>query len=205
MAKKRRRKAINNNFNSGFMNNLRNKKVQKYIIYSIAGAFIITIAALAIVEYMRTPPPTHPLPAPSKTVFSSPEFEKHGTLTFVRSTGSEIITIDIEIKDNGYEQANGMMRRNTMEELQGMLFIFADETERSFWMKNTILSLDLLFVNARNEIVTIHKNAIPFDKSTYKSDAPTKYVVEVLAGFTDKYNIIVGDEIKWTKINSFGQ
>lgn len=185
--------------------NIPQKKISPVIFLWIVIAPILVVIALYFTVFKKNnteKPPT--LPAP-KTIFSSPEFEKHGTLTFIKSNGNKIVQIDIEIKDSGYETADGMMRRDTMEELQGMFFIFPGESERSFWMKNTILSLDLLFVNGRNEIVTIHKNAVPFDRSNYSSDAPAKYVVEVLAGFTDKYNIAVGDEIDWTKIESFGQ
>ncbi|MEE9442670.1 MAG: DUF192 domain-containing protein [candidate division Zixibacteria bacterium] len=179
-------------------------KPGRRILWLIIAVLAVAIGFLITIKQNDNPVKSLTPPA-SKTIFSAPEFQKHGTLTFFKNDGDKVVTIDIEIKDSGYEQADGMMRRDTMEELQGMLFIFADETERSFWMKNTILSLDLLFVNSRNEIVTIHKNAVPFDKSNYKSDAPAKYVVEVLSGFTDKYNIVVGDKIEWTKIESFGQ
>ena len=67
----------------------------------------------------------------------------------------------------------------------------------SFWMKNTYLTLDILFVNSNREIVTIHKRTEPLSEKSYAADSPAIYVVEVVGGFTDANNIQVGDKIKW--------
>jgi hypothetical protein len=89
------------------------------------------------------------------------------------------------------------MKRKNMEDNQGMLFIFPLERLQSFWMINTFLSLDIVFVNSRNEIVTIHKNTTPLLDRSYPSSDPAIYVVEVVAGFTVKHNISEGDKISW--------
>lgn len=130
-------------------------------------------------------------------------FKKEGELTFTDSLGNSIIKIDIEIADNDYERQLGLMNRESMEELQGMLFIFPAERYQSFWMLNTLFSLDMIFINKNKEIVTIHKNTTPLSQQSYPSSKPAIYVLEVIAGFTDKYNIIEGDKIFWigTKIN----
>ena len=130
-------------------------------------------------------------------------FKKEGELTFTDSLGNSIIKIDIEIADNDYERQLGLMNRESMEELQGMLFIFPVERYQSFWMLNTLFSLDMIFINKNKEIVTIHKNTTPLSQQRYPSSKPAIYVPEVVAGFTDKYNIIEGDKIFWmgTKIS----
>jgi uncharacterized membrane protein (UPF0127 family) len=87
-----------------------------------------------------------------------------------------------------------------MREDRGMFFIFPNERRQSFWMRNTQLALDMFFVNSKNEIVTIHKNTTPFSDQSYASTAPAIYVIEVVAGFTDKYNIREGDKIVWRRI-----
>jgi uncharacterized membrane protein (UPF0127 family) len=87
-----------------------------------------------------------------------------------------------------------------MEENQGMLFIFPDEQIRSFWMRNTFISLDMIFVNSNKEIVTIHKNTRVLSSESYPSAEPATYVIEVVAGFTDKHNIKVGDKVGWMDI-----
>ncbi|GAB4288839.1 MAG: hypothetical protein Kow0098_06420 [Ignavibacteriaceae bacterium] len=130
-------------------------------------------------------------------------FKKEGELIFTDSTGNSKIKIDIEIADNEYERQLGLMKRKEMEEKQGMLFIFPQERMQSFWMRNTLISLDMIFVNADKKIVTIHKNTETLSDKSYPSTAPAKYVIEVVAGFTDKFNINEGDKVNWmaTRIN----
>lgn len=127
-------------------------------------------------------------------------FTKEGELTFTDSLGTSIIKIDLEIADNEYERELGLMKRVDMKENLGMLFIFPDEKNRSFWMRNTLISLDMIFINANKEIVTIHKNTTRLSDQSYPSTNPAMYVVEVIAGFTDKHNIQVGDKIDWWKL-----
>jgi len=124
-------------------------------------------------------------------------FKKEGELTFVDSLDNPIVKIDIEIADNDYERQLGLMNRQSMEEMQGMLFIFPQERYQSFWMLNTLFSLDIIFVNSSKEIVTIHKNTAPLSEQSYPSTAPAIYVVEVNAGFCDRHNIKLGDKIFW--------
>jgi len=124
-------------------------------------------------------------------------FKKEGELTFVDSTETPIIKIDIEIADNDYERQLGLMNRQSMEEMQGMLFIFPQERYQSFWMLNTLFSLDIIFVNSNKEIVTIHKETTPLSEQSYPSTEPAQYVVEVNAGFCDRHNIKLGDKIFW--------
>ena len=125
------------------------------------------------------------------------KFKKEGELTFTDSVETPIVKIDIEIADNDYERQLGLMNRQSMEEMQGMLFIFPQERYQSFWMMNTLFSLDILFINSNKEIVTIHKNTIPLSEQSYPSSAPAIYVVEVNAGFCDRHNIKSGDKIFW--------
>jgi hypothetical protein len=131
------------------------------------------------------------------------KFKKEGELTFTDSIGTSILKIDIEIADNDYERQLGLMNRENMEEMQGMLFIFSNERLQSFWMLNTLFSLDMIFINSNKEIVTIHKNTKPLSEQSYPSSKPAQYVLEMNAGFTDTHNIKLGDKVFWmgTKIN----
>ncbi len=108
-----------------------------------------------------------------------------------------ITTVDIEIAREESKRELGLMYREKMAENQAMLFVFDGEGPRSFWMKNTILSLDMIFVNGKNEVVTIHKYTTPYSEDSYTSTRPAQYVVEANGGFTDKYGIAVGDRIAW--------
>jgi len=131
-------------------------------------------------------------------------FKKEGELTFADTTGNPIIKIDIEIADNDYERQLGLMNRENMEEMQGMLFIFPEEKYQSFWMFNTLFSLDMLFINSNKEIITIHKNTTPLSEQSYPSSKPALYVLEMNAGFCDRHNIKLGDKVFWmeTKLSN---
>ncbi|TAH18559.1 MAG: DUF192 domain-containing protein [Cytophagales bacterium] len=134
----------------------------------------------------------------SQTTNTSPSFKKEGELSFISKTNQqEIKKIQIEIADNEGERQQGLMYRTAMEEGQGMLFIFPNSEPQSFWMKNTLISLDLLFVDENKEIVTIQKYAQPKSESSIPSSKPAKYVVEVNAGFCDRYQIKEGDVVKF--------
>ena len=105
----------------------------------------------------------------------------------------------VEMATSWPQQEVGLMFRKTLAPNAGMLFDFVTESPQSFWMKNTVLPLDMIFVNARDEIVTIHKNTTPYSEQSYVSTKPAKYVVEVNAGYTDRHTITVGDRISWTR------
>jgi uncharacterized membrane protein (UPF0127 family) len=124
-------------------------------------------------------------------------FTKEGELTFTDSLGTLKAKIDLEIADNEYERQLGLMNRKEMKENEGMLFIFPRQDYQSFWMRNTLISLDIMFINDQKEIVTIHKNTKILSETSYPSSAPSIYVVETLAGFADRHNIQVGDKIDW--------
>jgi len=132
----------------------------------------------------------------NKTAYS---FMKEGELSFNTSDGKFKSAIEIEIADDNDQRTTGLMFRNKMAEDQGMLFIFPSETLQSFWMKNTILSLDILFVNSKMEIVKIHKNTTPYSEQSYPSLKPAQYVVEVIAGYCERHGIEGGDKIVWRR------
>jgi uncharacterized protein len=127
-------------------------------------------------------------------------FKKDGELIFLDSLDNVKAKIEVEIADTEYRRQLGLMVRTDMEANQGMLFIFPDETFRSFWMRNTNIPLDMIFVNSQKQIVTIHKNTTPLAETSYPSTAPAQFVVEVLAGFTDTYGIQEGDKIHWMEM-----
>ena len=130
----------------------------------------------------------------------APMFMKQGECTIAHRDNKPIISMDIEIADDDSKREVGLMGRPVMEERQGMLFVFDEEIMASFWMKNTILSLDIIFINKFGEIVTICKNTTPFSEQAYPATAMTLFVLEVNAGFTDKYGIKDGDRITWKRL-----
>ena len=130
---------------------------------------------------------------------SAPTFKKEGELLFINTTiGDTLAAIDIEIADNEQKTAQGLMYRSSMPQNAGMLFLMPNEEIQGFWMRNTYIPLDIIFINSKMEIVTIHRNTTPMLESSYISTAPALYVVEVNAGFCSKNNINEGAKIDYT-------
>jgi hypothetical protein len=127
------------------------------------------------------------------------QFVKQGEVYFQDNSKNLRIKIDVEIAETDEKRRLGLMFREKMDELQGMLFIFQDDEEQGFYMKNTILPLDIIFCNSKKQIVKIHKNTIPYSEKTLPSGKPSLYVVEVNAGFCDRHGIKEGDYIDWRK------
>ncbi|ULC60303.1 DUF192 domain-containing protein [Flaviramulus sp. BrNp1-15] len=123
-------------------------------------------------------------------------FKKEGELTIFKKDSTQV-TLDIEIADTEYETQTGLMYRSSMETNQGMLFVFNDVAPRSFYMKNTQIPLDLIFIDGANKIVSFQKNAKPFDENSLPSNAPAKYVLEINADLVDKWVVAVGDSISY--------
>ena len=127
-------------------------------------------------------------------------FQKEATLDLLQSNGELITTLNIEIANSPYERETGLMYRTNMKKNQGMLFIFDEESVLTFYMKNTYISLDLIFINGKREIISIYKNAKPNDLSTISSKLPSKYVLEVIQGVSDNLNLKIGDRINYQLI-----
>ncbi len=130
-------------------------------------------------------------------------FTKEGELSLFDlqdSIPKTITQIDIEIADDEYQIQTGLMYRKFMQNNQGMLFTFPDEEPRSFYMKNTEFPLDIIFIDSKNKVVSIQKNAQPFNESSLPSEGPAQYVLEVNAKRTDTWNLKKGDSISFTRL-----
>ncbi len=107
------------------------------------------------------------------------------------------VIIKARLAQTPLQQAQGLMKVKFLPEDEGMLFIFSNEASRSFWMKNTYIPLDLIFISKDKKIVEIKSNFEPCFKGEkcplYKSQQKAKYVLEVNGGFCEKYQIKEGD------------
>jgi hypothetical protein len=118
------------------------------------------------------------------------------TITFQNN-----IIIQAETATTSLQQQKGLMYRESLDEDKGMLFIFEDERPRNFWMRNTLISLDIILLDEDKKIVKI-LTADPCKSEicpTYSSDLPAKYVIEVNAGFTEENEIKTGQYAKFKK------
>jgi len=125
-------------------------------------------------------------------------FKKEGELTLYKSTTDTIITtLDIEIAETPFEIQTGLMYRDSMKKNQGMLFVFPNLQERSFYMKNTRFPLDLIFLDHNKTVVSFQENAQPLDESSLPSHAMAQFVLEVNAGLAQDWLLEVGDKMDY--------
>lgn len=115
-------------------------------------------------------------------------------LTIKKQNGEEW-GFSVELAVTPKEQAQGLMFRTELNDDAGMLFIFHDEAPRSFWMKNTLIPLDMIFIKRSGEILNIHQNAIPQDLTPVKSEGDAYAVLEIAGGLSEKLGIKAGDRI----------
>ncbi len=101
-------------------------------------------------------------------------------------------TYRVAVASTPEQHAKGLMNRTSLPPDSGMLFVFPDTTPRTFWMKNTLIPLDILFIDANMTLVTIYRNVPPCNSvpcPTYPSNASIAYVLELNAGMADTVSI----------------
>ena len=126
-------------------------------------------------------------------------FKKEGDLTLYKLvTDSIVAKINIEIADTDYDVQTGLMYRNSMKDNQGMLFVFPTMRERYFYMKNTRIALDLVYLDDKKSIVSFQENAQPFNEVQLPSTVPAQYVLEINAGLAAKWLLEIGDRMEYT-------
>lgn len=125
------------------------------------------------------------------------QIEFRGTLEFLADT-TVIASIDIAVADDEMSRAQGLMDVRELKSDGGMLFVFDYNDRLNFWMANTPLPLDLIFVNSSLQIVHIHHNATPFSQHGIDSIYPAMYVVEVNAGYAMRYDLQPGQFISFS-------
>jgi uncharacterized protein len=114
------------------------------------------------------------------------------------STGSAKHAFKVEIANDPEEITLGLMNRTALGDQAGMLFDFGDPRETSMWMKNTLISLDMIFVGADGEIVAIARNTVPGSLRRINPGVPVKGVVELKAGRAEALGIEPGHTVHHT-------
>lgn len=127
-------------------------------------------------------------------------FQREGNLWLLPSEMHDSLFVKIEFAQTDSEMMQGLMFRRTMNVDEGMLFIYSYSQEMNFWMKNTYIPLDLIFIDETGSVVDLHEGAKPFSEKNISSSLLSKFVLEVNAGFCEKNYIIIGDKVKWEKI-----
>ena len=112
------------------------------------------------------------------------------------------VYFNVEIARKKIDRDKGLMFRKNLNLDKGMLFIFPNESKVSMWMKNTLISLDIIFISKNYKIVDIINNAKAMSKEILTSKVKAKYALEINAGLVKKLNIKIGNNIYFEEINS---
>ena len=126
---------------------------------------------------------------------SSGSASTSGLRTVTIDSGEDEVEVQVEIADSLDEQTRGLMHRTALTEDRGMLFVYADEEARSFWMKNTLIPLSIAYIDSEGRIVDIQDmNPLDDEPPHYVSAEPARYALEVNQGFFEERGVKVGDK-----------
>jgi uncharacterized protein len=144
----------------------------------------VLLVGLAVLSFLIVP-----LPGAGGTVAAQQLQE----LKITGKNGAHIFGVEMALTPE--EQAKGLMFRKELPEGQGMLFDFHQEQPTSFWMKNTYVSLDMIFIRGDGRILRIAENTVPLSEALVPSGGPVRAVLEVVAGTAKKLGIAPGDRV----------
>jgi uncharacterized membrane protein (UPF0127 family) len=139
-------------------------------------------------------------PAPDESLPLAP-----ASATF-REGGEVLAPVELEVADAPEERRRGLMNRTALPEDRGMVFVYEDSEVRSFWMKNTLIPLDMIFVAPNGTVLNVEHaapqpNASDADLRSYRSAGPAQYVVEVRRGFTNRTGVGPGTTVEFEGLN----
>ena len=110
-------------------------------------------------------------------------------------TARGTVDVALEVVSTPDAMERGLMYRTALADGHGMLFVFTEDSDHSFWMKNTLIPLDMLFIATDGRIVGIHPNAKPLSLASISIGRPSRYVLEVAGGWAARHGVAAGDRV----------
>ena len=110
----------------------------------------------------------------------------------------------VELADTAAERAQGLMFRETLPSAAGMLFVYDRPQQASFWMKNTLIPLDMIFTDAAGRVTRVHSNAIPQDLTPIDGGMDVAAVLEINGGLASRLGIAPGSELRHPALDGAG-
>ncbi|MGY3437051.1 MULTISPECIES: DUF192 domain-containing protein [unclassified Marinovum] len=110
------------------------------------------------------------------------------------------VNFGVAVADDFMEQSRGLMYVKDMADNQGMLFIYGETRKVSFWMKNTFIPLDMVFIDARGVVKKVHAKAVPHDTTSIPSDYPIRSVLEINGGLAARLGIRPGTVVRHAEL-----
>ena len=105
-------------------------------------------------------------------------------------------SIRLEVAASDAARANGLMFRQALADGDGMLFVFGETSDHGFWMKNTFIPLDMIFIGDDLRVVGVHARAVPQSLDTITVGAPSRYVLEVPGGWAERHGVTRGTQVE---------
>jgi len=102
----------------------------------------------------------------------------------------------VEVADTPEERALGLMHREHLASAAGMLFVYETPQRVSFWMQNTLIPLDMIFMDETGTVTRIHENAVPLDRTSIPGGDAVQFVLEINGGMSDTLGIVEGAEMR---------
>jgi uncharacterized membrane protein (UPF0127 family) len=146
---------------------------KKYFLFCVFISSMIALAACACRS--RTAQENPPAKREDRVILTTP--------------GREPVEVVVEIAATPTEQVKGLMYRKNLDPLHGMLFIYSDEAQRNFWMKNTYIELDMIFIRSDGSVLGCVERAEPLTETPRFVTGNSQYVLEVAGGFCAKYGV----------------
>ncbi len=156
-------------------------------------SFLLAILWLTACNQNNKTADTHQANEPSKITFS------HDFDVYIIDRNDTLAVFQAESADTPYKRETGLMYRKEMKDNQAMLFIFPDQRIRYFYMKNTLIPLDIIYIDSERQIVSIVRNAKPLDETSLPSEKPARYVLEIKAGLSEKLGVKPGMKVVWNE------
>lgn len=115
---------------------------------------------------------------------------------YLRNPDGSVVRFSVEIADDQNERAIGLMNRDTMAASKGMLFVYAAPKHVAFWMKNTLIPLDMLFVDASGTVLQVHPIAKPMDTTSIDGGEGVQFVLEINGGLAGQLGVVPGSVLR---------
>jgi len=180
-----------------------------HVLVLVAIVVLAGCAGLTPTTETTAPEPTAAAPEPTATTTTTPHLDSGSTpvatpgsnydttrVVFSDENGTQLATVDAWVADTFAKQYTGLSDTSTLDDGQGMLFVFDSEDDRGFVMRDMAFPLDMVFVAADGTITTIHHAPVESDGDLTQYSGRAKYVLEVPMGYTNETGVEVGDRIR---------
>jgi uncharacterized protein len=119
-------------------------------------------------------------------------------VTISAPDGKQLAALSVEVADDSTKREVGLMYRKHLDEYAGMVFVFPQPAELKFWMKNTVIPLDMIFADQTGRVTGVIADAVPFSETPVGVPGLSQYVLEVNGGFAARHSIVAGERMQFS-------